>query len=556
MSTRIPPEVRDYLKRVESGTPRACKDQIAFAKYIRRVFREEKLIIDKTRLEQYMGLLKYYPYGELYPWERCLFTLWNCTYKAPGMPRWPTLFCMVARGAGKDGFIAFDIGCMISPYNPVKNYDVDICANNEEQAMRPLEDFIQVLETPQFEAKLKKHYYHTKEVARGFKNHGKAKGRTNNPKGRDGMRSGKIIFNEVHQYENYNNIKVFRTGLGKVEEPRIGIFTSNGDVNDGPLDNYLDRSNGILFENYPDNGFLPFVCRLDSKDEVHDELNWYKANPSLQYTPSMLQETRDEYIDWCDHPEENGDFLTKRMGLRAGFGEISVTDYEKVLATNKEIPDMTRRPCVATIDYAEVSDFASVNLHFRIGDNRYDINHSWLCLQSKTLARIKAPWKEWADKGLITLVDDVSISPDLLASYVLEMGKTYQIKRLGMDNFRWTLVADAFKKIGFDANDKTKVKLVRTQDIMKTEPLIQECFDRGYFYWGNNPVLRWATNNTKRVRSSKSIGSDTGNFYYAKIEAKSRKTDPFMALVAGMVCEDVLGTGQAPAMPPIGTIIL
>ena len=556
MSTRIPADVLDYLKRVESGNPRACKDQKAFAKYIRKVFREEKLIVDKERIANYMNLLKYFPYKQLYPWERCLFVLWNCVYTAPERPRWKTLFCMVARGAGKDGFIAFDSMCMISPYNKVQNYDVDICANNEEQAMRPLLDLIDVLETPAQEAKLKKHFYHTKEVARGFKNHGLVKGRTNNPKGRDGMRSGKIIFNEVHAYQNYDNIKVFKTGLGKKAEPREGIFTSNGDVSEGPLDDYLERSNNILFESYPDNGFLPFVCRLDNKDEVHDEENWYKANPSLQYTPNILVETRDEYQDWVDHPEMNGDFLTKRMGLRAGFQELSVTDYEKVLKTNKEPPELEGRACVASLDYAEVSDFASVNFHFREGNKRYDINHSWLCLQSKTLGRIKAPWKEWADKGLITLVDDVSINPALLAAYVEQQGRKYNIKRLAMDNFRWTLVSDAFKNIGFDASDKSRVKLVRNTDVMKIDPLIQECFDREYFHWGNNPVLRWAVNNTKRVRSSKTIGSDTGNFYYAKIEAKSRKTDPFMALVAGIISEDVLGTGQPPALPPIGTIIL
>lgn len=556
MSTKIPAEVLDYIQRVEAGTPKACKDQIAFASYIRKVFRSENLIVDREQLDKYMGLLKYFPYDNLYPWEKCLFTLWNCVYSSPGRPRWPKLFCMVARGAGKDGFIAFDSACMVSPYNPVREYDVDICANNEEQAMRPLDDFINVLETPTYQAKLKKHYYHTKEIVRGIKNNGIIKGRTNNPKGRDGMRSGKVIFNEVHAYQNYQNIKVFKTGLGKKAEPREGIFTSNGDVNDGPLDDYLERAHGILFEGFPDNGFLPFVCRLDSKEEVHNEENWYKANPSLQYTPSILQETKDEYIDWCNHPEENGDFLTKRMGLRAGFNEVSVTDYEKIKETNKPIPELKGKQCVATLDYAEVSDFASVNLHFRIGNQRYDINHSWLCTQSKTLSRIKAPWRDWADKGYITVVDDVSISPKLLAEYIAEAGKIYNIKMLGMDNFRWTLVSDAFEAIGFKATDKSKVKLIRAQDIMKVDPLIQECFDRGYLNWGDNPVLRWATNNTKRVRSSRNIGSDTGNFYYAKIEAKSRKTDPFMAFVAGMCCEQILGTGVAPSLPPIGAIKL
>jgi hypothetical protein len=47
------------------------------------------------------------------------------------------------------------------------------------------------------------------------------------------------------------------------------------------------------------------------------------------------------------------------------------------------------------------------------------------------------------------------------------------------------------------------------------------------------------------VRSGKKEGTDTGNYYYAKIEGKSRKTDPFMALVASMVVEDRLDDGQS-----------
>jgi hypothetical protein len=36
------------------------------------------------------------------------------------------------------------------------------------------------------------------------------RGRTNNPKFKDD-RSGIVVFNEVHQYENFKNIKVFIT---------------------------------------------------------------------------------------------------------------------------------------------------------------------------------------------------------------------------------------------------------------------------------------------------------------------------------------------------------
>lgn len=556
MSCELPREAAAYFEAVEADRPRACPEQHALAAHIRHCFETEDLRVDTEQLRHYLGLARYFSYERLFPWQECLTALWNCTYTAEGRPRWKTLFCMVGRGAGKDGYIAFDSMCSTSPYNPVNRYNVDICANNEEQAMTPVNDLVSALETPANQKKLNRFYFHTKELVQGRANRGVIKGRTNNPKGRDGMRSGKVIFNEVHQFENYNNIKVFVTGQGKVAQPRVGIFTSNGEVSDGPLDDYLARARRILFEGEPDHGFLPFICCLKEREQVHDPENWYMANPSLAFLPELLQETADEYRDWLEHPEQNGDFLTKRMGLRAGFQEISVTDYEKVLKTNKPLPDLRGWTCTVGLDYAELNDWAAVDLHFRRGADRYDINHAWVCLKSKTLPRVKAPWREWAAAGKVTVVDDVSINPDLLAAYIRDAAGKYNIKALAMDHFRWTLVSESMRAIGFDAADKNRVKLVRPSDIMQVEPVIQECFDREQFHWGDVPHLRWAVNNTKRVRSSRKLGVDTGNFIYAKIEAKSRKTDPFMALVAAMTAEPLLGTGLPLAAPMMGAIRL
>lgn len=556
MSCELPRALLNYLEAVEADTPRACPEQHALAAHIRQCFETEDIYVDTEQLRRYLSLARYFPYKQLFPWQEFLTALWNCTYTEEGRPRWKTLLAMVGRGAGKDGFIAFDSMCSVSPYNPVKHYNVDICANNEEQAMTPVLDLVATLESPDHEKKLKRFFYHTKELVQGRENKGVIKGRTNNPKGRDGMRSGKVVFNEVHQFENYNNIKVFVTGQGKVAQPRVGIFTSNGEINDGPLDDYLARGRRILFEGEPDNGFLPFICCLKDREQVHDPDNWYMANPSLIYLPDLYQETADEYRDWVEHPEQNGDFLTKRMGLRAGYQEISVTDYEKILATNQPVPDLQGWTCTVGIDYAELSDWAGINLHFRRGADRFDINHAWVCLKSKTLPRVKAPWQAWAKAGHLTAVDDVSINPDLLAAYIQDAARQYNIKALAMDHYRWTLVSESMRAVGFDAADKSRVKLVRPSDIMQVEPVIQECFDRQLFHWGDNPCLRWSVNNTKRVRSSRKLGVDTGNFIYAKIEAKSRKTDPFMALAASMTIEPLLGTGTPLAAPIMGAIRL
>lgn len=535
------PHIKSYLELVENGI--ACNDQKLLAAYVRKCFETEDIYTDDDQLSKYLGLTKYFPFECLFPWEEFCIALHLCTYwRDTGMPRWPDLFLLIGRGAGKDGYIAYQSTCLISPYNPVRAYDVDICATAEDVAMRPVNDILEVMEDTRFRSKLKKFFYWTKEKVVGLKYRGTIKGRTNNPKSKDGMRSGEVVFNEVHQYENYKNIKVFITGLGKKKHPRRLYATTNGDVREGPLDDYLARGEQILKGAIGDNGFLPFICRLDNKKEADNKEMWVKANPSLPYLPHLMTEIEKEYIDWKDNPNANADFMTKRMNLPQSDAEVAVTDWENIKATNKPLPDLTGWDCTVGIDFAMLRDWAGVNFHFRKGDLRFDHGIYWVCTQNPDLSRIKAPWRTW---DTCVPVDDVEISPELLTDYIFETAQKHNIKKLAIDNYRYALMKDALEKIGFDAKERKNVHLVRPSDIMKIQPVIDSCFNKQYFSWGDNPALRWATNNTKLVRSGKKEGTDTGNFYYSKIEAKSRKTDPFMALVASMVIEDELGTGES-----------
>ena len=536
---KINPHILRYIEMVEGGEIRACEEQHLLVEHIRRCFETEDIRTDDEQLEHYLSLARYFPFEVVFPWQSFFVGLHLCTYRADGMPRWPDAMALIGRGAGKDGTIAWESMCLMSPYNGIKGYDVDICANNEEQAMRPVFDVIEALDTPSQTKKLKKHFYWTKEQVVGLKTRSTMKGRTNSPKGKDGLRSGICIFNEIHQYENYANINVFTTGLGKKKHPRRTYFTTNGDVRDGPLDDLLTAADLILHGGEPDNGFLPFICKLNSKEDVDDPGNWQMANPSLPYRPDLMEEIKKEYSEWKRNPHQLPAFMTKRMNIPQSDKEIAVTDWENIAATNRPLPDLTGWTCTCGIDFTKINDWASVNLHFRRGNERFDINHAWVCAQSADIPRIKAPWREWKD---VEIVDDVEIGPEVLTEYIAQMMQKYYIVKVAIDNFRYTLLKNALSKIGFSPEYKN-LYLVRPSDIMKVQPVIDSCFNNKYFAWGDCPQLRWATNNTKLVRRGRTDGTDTGNFYYAKIEAKSRKTDPFMALVASMAIEDVLGDG-------------
>lgn len=534
--------IQRYIDIVESGEHPTSKEVKALVKHVKYCFENEDIYINEEQADRYISLGRYFPFDEIFPWQDFIITLHDCTYWADSdMPRWPDLFCMTGRGSGKDGMIALEAVALSSQYNGVNHYDVDICANNEEQAIRPVCDVIEAFEQPAYVKKLRHYYHWTKEQVANLKTKAVINGRTNNPKGKDGLRSGIVVFNEIHQYEDYKNINVFTTGLGKVAHPRRSYYTTQGDVREGPLDDLLETSEGILFGGDPDNGLLPFICRLDDKKEVDDESCWVKANPSLPYMPSLMTETRKEYREWKKNPNRLPAFMTKRMNVPDGNAEIQVTDYENIKSTNTEIPDLTGWSCVCGIDYSKLTDFVSADLHFRDGDKRYDINHTWVCTHSNDLPRIKAPLKEWESRGRITYVDDVEISPAYVTDWIQNMKKIYTIKGVAIDDFRFALLSKALLEIGFDMKSRKNLKMVRPSDIMKVSPVVDSCFVNHNFVWGDAPELRWAANNTKLIPYGRNTGDDIGNFVYGKIEAKSRKTDPFLALVAAMTIEDMLG---------------
>lgn len=540
--------IKEYLDIIDNEVFPMCKEQKLLSKFIKNIFDNEKLVIDEEKVEKYFSYQKYFPFN-LFPWEKFLFVLHNCVFKENGLPRFADLFILVGRGSGKNAYLAYEDFCLITPTHGIKNYDIDISANSEDQAKTTFNDIYNILEDPKYTKKMKRNFYWNKEEIINLKTKSKIKFRTNNPKGKDGLRSGKVDFDEIHAYQNWANINVFTTGLGKKDNPRRTYITTNGDVRDGPLDNLLEKALIILKGEVEDNGFLPFICKLDEEKEVDNPDNWAKANPSLPYRPSLMEQMKKEYADYKINPYVNNAFMTKRMNIPKGSKDIEVTSWENILSTNKDIPNLEGASCTIGIDYTKVNDMMSVGLLFLKGGIYYWVSHSWFCTNSRDKDRIKAPLEEWSEQGLLTIVDDIEINPDMATEWIQEQLIKYNFVKLGVDNFRLALLSKSMKNIGIDATNKEQVKIIRPSDIMKIVPVIDSLFNNRQIVWGDNPLMRWFTNNTKLT------DKNLGNYVYDKIEPKSRKTDGFMAFVHAMIAaQDVLedeDNNELFFMPPI-----
>ena len=102
-----------------------CKEQLLLCDFVEKVFAEEDVYVDEKQLERYLGLQKHFPY-KLLPWEQFCFALHNCVYRRDGQLRFPVLVILVGRGAGKNGYLAFEDFALMTPINGVKYYHIAV----------------------------------------------------------------------------------------------------------------------------------------------------------------------------------------------------------------------------------------------------------------------------------------------------------------------------------------------------------------------------------------------------------------------------------------------
>lgn len=537
------PYIDSYVDGVRSGAIPACGDLRQAMDLVELKLNDPDVFIDHKKIDKAVELIERYFECKLLDWELLVLALVHCYYESSDTVVFDEYFIMMGRGNGKNGFISPVAWYLTTHYHGVKGYNIDIIANAEDQAKTSFEDIYEVLERTW--DKSKKFFYKTKQQIVNLKTKSYIKYNTSNARTKDSKRTGCLIFDEVHEYEDWDMIKVFTSGFGKRKHSRTFYITTQGYVRGGVLDELLDLSKQVLSGEIRDIGFLPLIYRLDSKEEAEDPANWPKANPSLEYFPELQKEMKNVYAKSKYLPHLAIDFMTKRMNLPAQDNFIVVAPWEKILATNQPIPfeELEGLQCIGAIDYARTTDFASCGLLFKYKGKRYWIEHSFVChLALKVESRpIKFPVREMADRGLVTIINRPNISAGDISGWFLKQAEKYHIIDIVCDSYRAALLESEFKQKGLPLTEVRSGPATHA----KVAPLVEQSFAEETLVFGDNPTMRWYTNNTCQEMDAK------GNTTYLKIEPKTRKTDGFFALIHALSkdseldwpAEDVMSLG-------------
>lgn len=526
--------IDDYLKAYDQGLILLNEDRIALVEFVRNaIIVRDDIWFDDKQISNFVAFAEKW-FFPLEDWQKFLASFLFLFYDN-GSLVFDQHFWTLARGNGKNGFISVISAYFLSPLHNVTQYNGAIVANSELQAKTSFEEIFNMIE---LNPDLK--YSKTQNPQGAFKNSrsqilgvdtmSKLEYLTSNANTKDSFRHGFLIFDEVHQYENNDIINVLRSGLGKVQPDRTFYISTNGYIRDGVYDQMLRQARDILKTGDIESRLFPFLCMLDDKAEAEDETMWEKANPMFhqpmsEYAVGLFRKVQ---ADWRNVQKGMGDkveFLTKRMNISDVALESSVASKEEVYATNREIPDITGMDCVAGLDYASMRDFAAIGLLFKKDEEFVWLSHSFIrkgFLDDVALA-ISSQIPQWEEQGLLTVIDEPSIPISKISEWLLMMEEKHDLNIITVvgDTYRAEYVREDLEMNGYN------VDIIRRGNAISASvaPQIEVLFAREQLIYGDNPLMRWYTNNVY-------VGRDNfGNMIYQKKEEKRRKTDGFMAFV-------------------------
>lgn len=521
--------VDDYIEGWRKGLIIFNQERIDLVLQLEsEVLVRDDIYFDETQIEQCINYIEKW-YFKLELFQKFIIAFLFLKYKERDKLFYKDIVIVIARGNGKNGLISGLADYFISPGHGIDGYNVDVVANSEDQAETSVKEVYNMKEkNKNF---MKTFFSWTKTKITGKESLAEFKFRTSNADTKDGGRPGCLIFDEWHIYEDTKLINTLSSGLGKVKHRRRIYISTNGHVRGGFFDKFIEQCLDVLRGGSKRKNRFVFICKMDSKKEVDNPELWEKANPMFSkprsdYAEELFDTLMDEYLDLEDDPSGRSEFMAKRMNLPEEDNTVRVASWDDIEATNRPIPydELEGRTCVGAIDFSYVKDFTAVGVLFKKGDEYIWDSHQFARRDFVKEANLKPPIEEWADNGLITLIDEPVIDIQYMVDYFCRMRELYGLNTIVGDTFRLDIVKKALEDEGFI------VLYVRNPHAIyaKLAPRIEVLFAQRKIIFGDNPPMRWNTNNivVKMLPN--------GNKDFLKKDEVRRKTDGFSAFTYAM----------------------
>jgi phage terminase large subunit-like protein len=286
------------------------------------------------------------------------------------------------------------------------------------------------------------------------------------------------------------------------------MITTEGFINEGFLDDELKKARAIIKgedDSISASRFLPWLYTQDSEQEIfQNRRSWVKSNPTLGIVKRW--DYLDEQVDLAKKSKADRIFvLSKDFNIKQNGVEswLNLEDY--MYDATYDIEDLRGGFCLGHVDLAETTDLCCAKaLVMKKDDKTKYIITQYFIPQSKLDVEnddhnAGAHYKEWAQKGYITICEGNDIDLTVVADwfYKLQKEKGITLFKCGydqkfakdwlrrMEEYNWT------RQYG-----DVEMVLQNAQTLNNALLLVEADFKAQYINYNNNPVDRWCLQNS------------------------------------------------------------
>lgn len=272
-----------------------------------------------------------------------------------------------------------------------------------------------------------------------------------------GLNLSACVFDELHAQPTRGLWDVMTFGAGDArEQPIWWIITTAGDDADRVSIGWEihEKAMAILAGEVVDPTWYVVRYGYDG-DDIYNEENWAKANPSLGVTIS-LDKVRVAAERAKTNPADERLFRWLRLNQWPTF---KLTSWLPLELFDRTVGAWSRdeqlgRECYLGLDLSSTTDLTSLAVMFPPQGQQLDWRTFWHCWLPKIgiEARVKndkIPYDKWAEAGYLTLTEGDVIDYTVIFNTILELAKFHRIVEVCSDRAMAAMLIQMLEQKGF-----------------------------------------------------------------------------------------------------------
>lgn len=443
----------------------------------------------------------------LEPWQRRLLRRLFGWKRPDNTRRYRKLYCSVPRKNGKSTLLA-GIVLYLTGADNEDGADVYCVANDKEQARIIFKEARKMVEAS---AELKKEF-EAFSTAIIYPETSSALMPLSSEKGnKDGLNPHAVAADELHEWEDRDLWEKLSTAMASRRQPLFLVITTAGYELDsiwGEEDTYAHQ---VAAGELEDVELLVVIYEAPADADWHDPKVWAAANPGwgVSVKPDYIGTQHEKAkMQPSFAPAFRRYHLNQRVQQAVTWMPMRRWD---ACGKGFDLDRLVGMPCYIGVDLARRYDLTAAVAVFRIQPEGAE--HAEYCLLPKFFIPAetkegeglesrehvdKVPYRQWRDKGFLTVTPGNVTDYDFVTREILEWAKIYDVREIPHDPYNAGQLA-----IDLAGEGLTPVEF--RQNIVSMSPPTKELLNltlQKRIRHGGHPILRWNAQNATAVRDA------------------------------------------------------